>query len=124
VLLLFWIGGLLEKRMGAALTGAIYFCSVLSSAFVILFVHSWHPKVGATVGASGGMFGLVAATLVLSYRDADFIGEVSRLRMWRWLVLLIGLAVSFLPGISMAGHVGGLIGGALLAGTANVRKKT
>jgi Rhomboid family len=111
--------------MGAALTGAIYFCSVLFSAFAIFLVHSWHPKIGATVGASGGMFGLVGATLVLSYRDADLIGEASRLRMWLWLVLLIGLALSFLPGISMAGHVGGLLGGALLAGTtAKVRKRT
>jgi rhomboid protease GluP len=123
-LLVFWIGAILEKRMGAALTGAIYLCSVLSSAFVILLVHSWHPKIGATVGASGGMFGLVGATLVLSYRDADFNGEASRLRMWLWLVLLIGLALSFLPQISMAGHVGGLMGGTLLASTAKVRKKT
>ena len=63
VLLLFWIAGILEKRMGIALTGAIYFCSVLSSAFMILLVHSWYPKSGATVGASGGMFGLVGAVL-------------------------------------------------------------
>ena len=40
VLLLFWIAGILERRAGAALTGAIYLCSVLSSAFVILLVHS------------------------------------------------------------------------------------
>src|SRR5438874_3675784 len=48
-LLLFWIGGFLEKQMRAALTGAIYFCSVLSSAFVILLLHRLHPKIGATV---------------------------------------------------------------------------
>ena len=47
-LLLFWIAGILEKRMGVALTGAIYFCSVLSSAFVILLVHSC-----VTVGVDG-----------------------------------------------------------------------
>jgi hypothetical protein len=47
-LLLFWIAGILEKRMGIAVTGAIYLCSVLSSAFVILLVHSWYPKPGAT----------------------------------------------------------------------------
>jgi membrane associated rhomboid family serine protease len=123
VLLLFWIAGILERRAGAALTGAIYLCSVLSSALVILLVHSWHPKIGATVGASGGMFGLVGATLVISYRDAGFIDQASRLRRWLWLVLFIGLAVSFLPEISMAGHVGGLIGGALLASVAKLRKK-
>jgi membrane associated rhomboid family serine protease len=123
VLLLFWIAGILERRAGAALTGAIYLCSVLSSALVILLVDSWHPKIGATVGASGGMFGLVGATLVISYRDAGFIDQASRLRRWLWLVLFIGMAISFLPEISMAGHVGGLIGGALLASVTKLRKK-
>jgi len=121
--LLFWIGGMLERRMGASLTGAIYLCSVLSSALMILLVHSWHPKIGATVGASGGMFGLVGATLLISYRDMGFIGQASRLRTWLWLVLLIGLAVSFLPEISMAGHVGGLIGGLLAASFARLPKE-
>src|SRR5216117_3554904 len=121
-LLLFWIGGILEKRIGIALTGAIYLCSVLSSACMILLVHSWHPKIGATVGASGGMFGLVGATLVISYRDAGFAVRGSHLRMWLWLVLIVGLAISFLPNISMAGHIGGLIGGPLLASIARIQK--
>jgi rhomboid protease GluP len=121
--LLFWIGGMLERQIGAALTGAIYLCSVLSSALVILLVHSWHPKIGATVGASGGMFGLVGATLLISYRDMEFIGQASRLRTWLWLVLLIGFSVSFLPEISMAGHVGGLIGGLLAASFARLPKE-
>jgi membrane associated rhomboid family serine protease len=121
-LLILWIGRILEKGIGTALTGAIYVCSVLSSAAVILLVHSWYPKMGATVGASGGMFGLVGATLVLSYRDAGFSVRGSHLRTWLWFVLIVGLAISFLPGVSMAGHVGGLIGGPLLATIAKVRK--
>jgi len=123
VLLLFWIAGILERRAGTALTGAIYLCSVFFSALAILLVHTWHPKTGATVGASGGVFGLIGAALILSYRDAGFIDQASRLRKWLWLVLFIGLAVSFLPEISMAGHVGGLIGGALVASVTKIRKK-
>src|SRR5437667_5939462 len=115
VLLLFWIAGILERRAGAALTGAIYLCSVLSSAAVILLVHSWHPKMGATVGASGGMFGLLGAALVISFRDPGLFDQASRLRTWLWIALLAGLGISFLPDISMAGHIGGLIGGPLLA---------
>jgi rhomboid protease GluP len=121
VLLLFWIAGILERRAGAALTGVIYLCSVLSSGILILLVHIWHPKTGATVGASGGMFGLVGAALILSYRHPRFVGH-ARLRTWVWLVLFIGVAVSFLPEISMAGHLGGLIGGLLLASVAKVRQ--
>ena len=123
VLLLFWVAGMLERRVGAALIGAIYLCSVLCSALMILLVHSWHPKTGATVGASGGMFGLIGAALVISYRDSGFIDPASRPRTWLWLVLFIGFGISFLPGISMAGHLGGLIGGALLASIARGDKR-
>ena len=90
---------------------------------MILLAHSWHPKTGATVGASGGMFGLLGATLVISYRNAGFIDQAARLRTWLWLVLFIGLAVSVLPEISMAGHVGGLIGGGFVAIFTKLRKK-
>ena len=83
----------------------------LCSAAVILLVHNWQPKEGATVGASGGIFGLLGAALIISYRRNDN----PRFRMWLWLVLLIGFAISFLPDISMAGHIGGIIGGAPLA---------
>ena len=123
VLLLFWVGRIVESWVGIAYAAAIYVSSVLSSATVILLFHSLHPKAGATVGASGGVFGLLAAALIISYRhSADSFDRQSRLRTWLWIALLAGLGISFLPGISMAGHVGGLIGGTLLACIANLRK--
>jgi membrane associated rhomboid family serine protease len=122
VAMLLWIGHIVESRVNFAGATAIYVSSVLCSAAMILLVHYLHPKPGATMGASGGAFGLVGATLVISYREPGFIDQASRLRRWLWLVLLIGLAISFLPEISMAGHVGGLIGGTLLACIAKFRK--
>jgi membrane associated rhomboid family serine protease len=116
--LLFWIGRMVEKRIGTARGALIYFVSVLCSAAVILLVHNWHPKEGATVGASGGVFGLLGAALIISYRqNAD-----DRLRMRLWAVLVAGFAVSLLPDISMAGHIGGIIGGVPLALLVNVRR--
>ncbi len=123
VLLLFWIGGIVESWVGIAYAAAIYVSSVLSSAAVILFFHNLHPKAGATVGASGGIFGLLAAALIISHRhSAGSLDPESRLRTWLWIALLVGLGISFLPGISMAGHIGGLIGGMLLACIAKFRK--
>jgi len=123
VLLLFWVGRIVESWVGIAHAAAIYVSSVLSSAAVILLFHNLHPKVGATVGASGGIFGLLAAALIISHRHSlGALDPESRLRTWLWIALLAGLGISFLPGISMPGHLGGLIGGTLLACIAKLRK--
>lgn len=122
-LLLVWIGRLVEKRRGLANASAIYGLSVLASAAAILFVHSLHPQMGATVGASGGIFGLLAAALTISYRhNTDSPEQERRLRIWLWIAVLAGFAISLLPGISLAGHVGGFIVGALLACVARSQK--
>ena len=125
VLLLLWLGRMMESWVGIPYAAAIYFSSVVSSAAVILLFHNLHPKAGVTVGASGGIFGLLAAALIVSHRySAGSPNRESRLRAWLWVALLAGLAISFLPGISMAGHIGGLIGGTLLACIAKSRKNT
>jgi|SRR5437879_2527225 len=109
--LLFWVGRIVERQVGVERSALIYFASVLLSAAVILLVHNWQPKPGATVGASGGVFGLLGAALIISYRQN---GD-GQLRRLLWIVLLVGFGVSFLPTISMAGHIGGIIGGAATA---------
>ena len=116
--LLFWIGRIVEQQLGTGRGALIYFVSVIWSAAVILLVHNWHPKEGATVGASGGVFGLLGAALIISYRQN---GD-NRLRKWLWIVLLAGFGVSLLPDISMAGHIGGIIGGVPVALLVNVRR--
>jgi membrane associated rhomboid family serine protease len=63
-----------------------------------------------TVGASGAVFGLAGAGLVVAWRQ----------RRYFFLVLVAAWAITNLlftistPGISVAGHFGGLLGGALL----------
>jgi rhomboid protease GluP len=123
-ILLLWIGRVVEKRVNIADAVAIYVSSVLCSAAMILLVHHLYPKVGATMGASGGFFGLLVAALIMSYRQkpnpAD---EPSRRRTLLWIILLAGLGISLLPGISMAGHIGGLLGGAIVAPIARLRDR-
>jgi len=116
--LLFWIGRIIEQQLGTGRGALIYFVSVICSAAVILLVHNWHPKQGGTVGASGGVFGLLGAALIISYRQN---GE-RRLQKWLWIVLLAGFSVSLLPDVSMAGHIGGIIGGVPVALLVNVRR--
>ncbi len=109
--LLLWIGRIVEQQVSIGRAALIYFASVVCSAAVILLVHNWHPKEGATVGASGGVFGLLGAALIISYRQNGH----DRLRSSLWIVLAAGFGVSLLPDISMAGHIGGIIGGVPLA---------
>ena len=96
VLLLFWVGRIMESWVGTPYAAAIYVSSVLSSAAVILLFHNLQPKTGATVGASGGIFGLLAAALIISYRHSA--GSLDR------------------------DNLGGLFGGTLLACVAKLRK--
>jgi membrane associated rhomboid family serine protease len=85
---------------------AIYFISLLTGSFGALVVTA-----GPTVGASGAIFGLMAAAaLVLRSRGIGIME--SGLGIWIALNLLITFAV---PGISVGGHIGGLIGGAISA---------
>jgi rhomboid protease GluP len=116
--LLWWIGRVVEQQVGTGRGALIYLISVICSAALILIWHLWHPKEGATVGASGGVFGLLSAALIIFYRKNS--GE--RFRKWLWLALLIGFGVSLLPNISMAGHIGGLFGGVAMALLVSLQK--
>jgi len=122
VLLLLWIGRILEGKLGSRVVATIYVCSVVASAVAIILVHGLHPHEGATMGASGGVFGLLAGALILTHSSNRGSFEwSSRLRRWVWVALIIGLAVSLLPGVSLAGHIGGIIGGAIAAYAAPLR---
>lgn len=113
VALLLWVGRLLERERGAITLLIIYTVSVTASAAVILLVHRWHPQPDAIVGASGGNFGLLSAALIFSCTDSG--AKLQRRRLWLLAVLVAGFIYSLFPRISMAGHIGGVIGGITMA---------
>jgi len=104
---LYVLGGLLEPAIGRLRFGLIYAVSLLAGAFGALLL----SPVGLTVGASGAIFGLMgAAVVIMRNRGIN--------PMENGLVFIIGLnlVISFLvPNISIGGHLGGLVGGALAA---------
>jgi membrane associated rhomboid family serine protease len=104
MLLLFQLGSLLEPAIGRVQFAVIWFVSVLSGALGSLLLDA-----GGSVGASGGVFGLMAAAVVI-LRARGFDPMATGLPVLIGLNLLITFS---LPGVSLGGHLGGLAGGAL-----------
>lgn len=102
-----WIfGQLLEGLLGRWRFLALYLISGLAGSVAVLWLAD--PRTGV-VGASGAIFGLMGAFLVIQRRLG---GNATQL-----LILVgINLVIGFVPGfnISWQAHLGGLIGGALV----------
>jgi membrane associated rhomboid family serine protease len=107
MLSLWVLGTMLEPAVGRVRFALIYFASLLVGSFGALIAQ----PVGVTVGASGAIFGLLgAAIVVLRSRGID--PMESGLVFWLGFNLLFTFTVS---GISIGGHIGGLVGGTLAA---------
>lgn len=82
------------------------------SGVVLSFIMSPNPS----VGASGAIFGLIGAMLVYLFRHRKLFGEMGRRRLFDiGMVALLNLLIGLSPGIDNWGHVGGLVGGAVLS---------
>jgi membrane associated rhomboid family serine protease len=101
---LWFVGSAVEQALGRGRFLLIYFVSALAgSAGALVFT----PRT-PTVGASGALFGLLGAALILE-RQRNFVLGGSALAL-----IIINLVLSFtLSNISVGGHIGGLIGGIL-----------
>jgi membrane associated rhomboid family serine protease len=104
---LYVLGTLLEPAVGRFRFGLIYLVSLLAGSFGALLLSPTSP----TVGASGAIFGIMGAAVVVM-RNRGLSPMESGLGFWIVLNLVITFAV---PNISIGGHVGGLLGGALAA---------
>jgi membrane associated rhomboid family serine protease len=103
--MLWWFGQALESALGRARFVGVYLVSALagSAGALLLSPDSY------TLGASGAVFGILGAGLVLERRQIYVFGGGAL------VVILLNLAITFLgPGnISVGGHLGGLVGGML-----------
>jgi membrane associated rhomboid family serine protease len=87
---------------------------LLSGVAGVVFSFAMTPS--PSVGASGAIFGLVGAMLVYLYRHRRLFGEMGRRRLVDiGIVAFMNLLIGLNPGIDNWGHVGGLLGGALLS---------
>lgn len=120
--LLWWVGRLVERRVGGVAMLGVYLACALSGGLAIAWRASLEPKPGTSLGASGAIFGLLTCALVLIHRpSAARFAQADWVPRLLWGILVGGLATSFLTGVSLAGHAGGAVLGALLGFVVPVR---
>jgi membrane associated rhomboid family serine protease len=103
MLALWWIGAPVEQYLGRARFLGLYFVSGLAGSAGALLQAPLSP----TVGASGAIFGILGAALVLERQGTPIFGGAL-------VLIVLNLAFTFSVGnISVGGHLGGLAGGIL-----------
>jgi membrane associated rhomboid family serine protease len=106
MLALLMFGSELERQLGRWRYLALYLLAALGGTVAIQLFGS---PLGAVAGASTAIYGLLGGLGVLMLvRRQDVRGLLT--------LLAINVFISFLPGVSLLGHLGGLVVGALVAG--------
>lgn len=105
--LLYQLGRMIEPGVGSSRFLALFSAGLFGGSAGALLL-SWAAP---TIGASGAVFGLMGAAMVLLRRRG--------INPWRTSIgtlVIINLVFTFIaPGVSLGGHVGGLLGGAVAA---------
>ncbi len=100
---LWFVGSALEPAIGRVNFLAVYFVSLLAGSFGAL----WFQPISPTVGASGAIFGIFGALIIVARNRG--------IPIWQsglGIVLVFNLVFSLsVRGISIGDHIGGLIGG-------------
>jgi membrane associated rhomboid family serine protease len=105
MLLLFQLGQLLERSLGRVRFGLLYAAGLLGGSCGVLLMGGR----GITGGASGAVFGLMAAAAVGLHRQG-----VNVFSTGIGTTLVLNLFITFtIPGISIGGHLGGAVAGAV-----------
>ncbi len=105
MLALLVFGSELERLLGKGRYLTVYLVSALGGAASLQLLGDY---LGGVVGASGAIYGLLGAFgVVLVRQKQDLRGLLT--------LLVINLVISLLPGVSLLGHLGGLVTGAVTA---------
>ncbi|MCB2293001.1 rhomboid family intramembrane serine protease [Clostridium algoriphilum] len=112
---LYAIGPMVEKVYGKAKYIAIYFISgICASIFSYIF------STNVSIGASGAIFGLLGAVLIFAIKSKGKTGNAFIRSILSVIFINIFIGAT-LPNIDNFAHVGGLLGGMIVAFIVNFR---
>jgi membrane associated rhomboid family serine protease len=105
MVMLFQLGNLLERPLGRLRFGLLYLAGLLGGSLGVIILDSN----SITAGASGAVFGLMAAAAVGLQRQG-----VNVFSTGLGTTLMLNFFITFaIPGISIGGHLGGAAAGAV-----------
>jgi rhomboid protease GluP len=99
----------LGPEVDRAYGSAAYFV-IFTVGGVVGFVLSNAISGAPTIGASGSIFGLLAALIVYGRQLGSSIGSVMSARLWQWAIILFILGF-VMRGVNNYAHFGGFVGG-------------
>ncbi len=108
MLALYILGPQLEALLGRWRFLALYLLSGLAGSLTVYWLSATNSQ---TVGASGAIFGLMAALLIVAVRVRGDVQSLMTLVAINVVITVIGAGY-----ISWQGHLGGFVGGLALAG--------
>ena len=117
---LYVIGSQIESFFGKKKYMIIYLFSIITSGLMSI---TFMPNNGASLGASGAIFGLFGSLIYFGYHYRLYLGTVLRSQVIPLIIfnLLLGFMIT---GVDNAAHIGGLIGGILISMACGVKYKS
>jgi len=104
------IGPFVERLLGKSKYLAIYLLSGLGSSLLIWWLGNPYTT---TIGASGAIFGILGALLLLTYLKPSWFTPMM-IKNIRFITLFNLIFTFIMPNISILGHLGGFITGLIL----------
>lgn len=117
---LYIIGSQLESFLGKWRYTAVYLMSGIAGSLLSM---AFIGENGASLGASGAVFGLLGSLVYFGYYYRVYLGTVVKSQIIPLIIL--NLAIGFaVPGIDNGAHIGGLIAGVLTTIAVGVKYKS
>lgn len=107
------LGAGLEKLIGSVKYALVFFLSALGASLLVTFVNIHYTPYQATIGASGGIYGVLGVFLyvILFRKDLIFVSD----RQYLAGLIIINVVFTLIwRDISILGHFGGLITGFII----------
>lgn len=113
MLMLYLAGEVAERYLGKKWYVTLYFFSGITGSLLYALYEYFTGSYAETIGASGAVFGIIGALLVIVICHKGKYGDITigRMGFMLFYMMYMGLRTS---NVNNAAHIGGLIGGILL----------